>query len=75
MFSSVRCGEWLHFRGREAVEPAEEAEVFDLEGLEFVVELVVPRVEDEDLEGQGGGGDAEVGEGDEAGEDHLGDSR
>jgi len=34
--------------------------VFDLEGLEFVVELVVPRVEDEDLEGQGGGGAAEV---------------
>lgn len=66
-----RWGEWLHVRGRDAVKPAEQAEVFGLERLEFVVELVVPRVEDEDLEGQGRGGDAEVGEGDEAGEYHL----
>jgi hypothetical protein len=36
------------------------------ERLEFVVELVVPGVQDEDLEGEGGGGDRKVDEGDSA---------
>jgi hypothetical protein len=37
-----------------------------LESLEFVVELVVPGVQDEDLECKGGGGDREVDERDSA---------
>lgn len=40
--------------------------------LEGLVELFVPRVQDEHLEAQGGGGDDEVGQADAAGENHGG---
>ena len=40
-----------------------------LELLKAGVELLVPRVQDEDLEAQRRGGDDEVGQGDEAGDE------
>lgn len=41
-------------------------EVLLLQFLEVLVELVVPRVQDKDLEGEGGGCDYEVGDGETA---------
>lgn len=45
-----------------------EPEVLLLQLLEIFIELVVPRVQDEDLEGEGGGCDDEVGDGETAGD-------
>ena len=45
--------------------------MFLLELLELGVQLVVPRVQDEDLETKGRRGDAEVRQRDEARPDHL----
>lgn len=42
-----------------------------LERVEVVLELVVPGVEDEDLEAEGRGGDCEVGQRDKTGDPHL----
>lgn len=47
------------------------AEVLLLERIEVILELVVPGVEDEDLETEGRGGDGEVGQRDKAGDPHF----
>lgn len=61
---------WVPALGRVRDAP-QNAEVFLLERVEVVLELVVPGVEDEDLEAEGRRGDGEVGQRDEAGDPHF----
>lgn len=59
--------------GVDALDVVEDADVLLLERLEVVRKLLVPGVQDEDLEAERGGGDEEVCEGDGArDEDHVG---
>lgn len=51
----------------------EDAKVFLLQALEVLGQLLVPGVQDEDLEAERGAGNAEVGQGDEACHPHCGD--
>jgi len=46
-------------------------QIFLLQLVEILVELVVPRIKDEDLEGECGRGDQEVCDGETAGDYHL----
>lgn len=58
--------------GVNTLDVVEHAQVLLLELLEVVGELLVPGVQDEDLEAERRGGDEEIGEGDGAGdEDHF----
>lgn len=50
----------------------EHGDVLRLQGLELVIQRLVPGFEDEDLETQRRGGNDEVGEGDDAGEERHG---
>lgn len=62
----------VQFVAADLLTLVQDLDVFLLQPLEFGVQLVVPRVQDEDLEAQGRGGDGKVGQGDAARKDWHG---
>lgn len=61
----------VHLLNRLLFEFLQDSDVLFFEGFELVIELIMPRVKDEDLESEGRGGDSEVDKGDSARDDHC----